>query len=138
MRESNFTAAVRKELRPVIYCLKLNVAYAKGVPDCYYSGSKRDLWNEHKYFKTLPPTIDLTKTTITSALQQLWLNQRHKEGRHVGMIVGSSEGHLLLPRLSWQQPIPRDEFKARAHKNYKALAREIIDLLGALKDRPLP
>ena len=138
MREAEYTAALRRQLRDRIYCLKLNAAYARGVPDCYYSGSKADLWNEHKRYQTLPPTIDLTRADVTSLLQQMWLRERHKEGRQVAMIVFSPKGHLLLPGLSWQEPIPRDEYLARAHKNYKTLAEEIVDLLGALKDKPLP
>jgi len=135
--EAKYTATLKTHLKRHLYCLKLNVAYAKGVPDCYYSGALRDLWSEHKKFDTLPPKIDLTKTTVTSALQQLWLEERHNEGRNVGMIVFSKKGHLFLPGLEWQRPIPRDEFIARS-KSYKELAAEIISLLGALKDQPLP
>ena len=137
MTESQFTAALRKELKDTIYALKLNCAFARGVPDCYYSGSKSDLWNEHKYFKILPPVIDLTKPTITSMLQQTWLIGRHKEGRNVAMVIGSVEGHLLLKGLEWQIPIPRDVFRSRM-KTKKELAREVIELLGPIAGDILP
>jgi len=137
MTESKFTAALRLELREHIYVLKLNVAYARGVPDCYYSGSRSDLWNEHKYFKTLPPVIELTKPTITSMLQQTWLIGRHHEGRNVAMVIGSTEGHLLLRGLEWQKPIARDDFRERAVTK-KELASEIIDLLGPIDGAILP
>jgi len=120
-----------------VYVLKLNTAYAKGVPDCYYSGSVRDLWNEHKYFSKLPPMIDLTDEGVTTRLQQTWLTSRHGEGRTVGMLVGSSEGHLFLPGLEWKQPIAREEFRSRM-KNKKELAKELIEFLGPLRGPILP
>ena len=141
MRESQFTATLRKELVGSLYVLKLNAAYARGVPDCYYSGSLRDLWNEHKFLPKLPPVIDLTKTDITTELQQMWLAGRFAEGRNVGMIVGTLEGGkthgLLLPGLEWMKPLTRDEFRSRM-KNKKALAQEIIELLGPVQGPILP
>jgi len=138
MLESKRTAALRLHLKQHLYTLKLNVRFYKGVPDCYYSGAVADLWNEHKKYDDLPRVIDLTKPSKTSLLQQEWLVGRHNEGRNVGMIVFSNEGHLFLPRLSWQQPMPRDEFIERAHKNYKSLAAELIELLGPLEEPPIP
>jgi hypothetical protein len=120
-----------------VYALKLNVAYAKGIPDCYYSGSRSDLWNEHKKFDTLPPLVDLMNTDITSSLQQMWLAGRHAEGRNVGMIVFSPEGHLFLPGLEWMKPITREEFRSRM-KNKKDLAAELIELLGPVEGPILP
>lgn len=141
MRESQFTAALNAQLKTSLYVQKFSVQFARGVPDCYYSGSQRDLWTEHKYFPTLPATIDLTKEAITSRLQQEWLIGRHKEGRFVGMIVGSgvraNEAHLFLPGLEWQKPLTRDEFLARA-KNKKDLAKELIELLGPVPGPILP
>lgn len=135
MREAQFTANVRKRIKHCVYALKLNVSFSNGVPDCYYSGSIRDLWNEHKYYNVLPPVVDLLK--VTSALQQRWLTSRHDEGRSVGMVVGSSQGHLFLPGLRWQEPIPRDEFIIRAG-NYNHLASLIIQYVGALEEPPIP
>jgi hypothetical protein len=136
MREAQYTARLRKELRQYIYCLKLNNAYSNGLPDCWYSGAVADLWTEHKKLDVLPPTINVPK--LLSPLQALWLAGRHAEGRKVGVIVFSPGAHLLLPGLTWQDPVSRDEFRRRAHNNYKSLAEEIIGMLGALKDKPLP
>jgi hypothetical protein len=137
LRESQFTASLRTELKASLYVLKIANAYYRGVPDCYYSGSRDDLWSEHKYFSKLPPTIDLTNEKVTTRLQQIWLVSRHAEGRNVGMIIGSAEGHLFLPGLEWQRAIPRDEFRSRA-KNKKQLAAELIELLGPIEGPILP
>lgn len=135
MTESKFTAALRKELKDKIYVLKLSVAYSRGVPDCYYSGSQCDLWNEHKYLPKLPPTIDPTK--LLTKMQQLWLEGRCREGRHVAVIIGSSEGHVLLHGLRWQTPIDREDFRARM-KNKKELAEEITKFCGPVAGDILP
>lgn len=141
MRESQFTATLRAELHQKVYVLKLNNAYARGVPDCYYSGALRDLWNEHKFFQKLPPLIDLTKIDVTTDLQQMWLTGRHAEGRNIGMIVGTMDGRqsagLFLPGLEWMKPITREEFRSRM-KNKKDLAEEIIKLLGPVEGPILP
>ena len=135
MTEARKTAALRDKLKGHVYTLKLNNRYANGIPDCYYSGSGRALWNEHKYLRPLPPTIDLTKHSITSVLQQRWLEGRHREGRHVAMIVFSDEGHLLLHGLEWQRPITRDEFRVLAVP-MKQLAIELIEWLGEVPGGP--
>lgn len=143
MRESQFTAALGKELtKRGLYVLKNNNAYTAGVADCWYSG-RLDLWTEHKFFSKLPPMIDLSKESITSRLQQNWLIARYKEGRNIGMIVGylepgmrESRG-LFLPGLEWQRPILRAEFRAQA-KNKKQLAAELIELLGPIEGPILP
>lgn len=141
MRESQFTAALRSELVQNLYVLKLNVAYARGVPDCYYSGSRNDLWSEHKFLQVIPPIIALSNPIVTTPLQQQWLSSRHAEGRRVAMIVGAMKNKkahgILLPGLEWQKSIPREEFLVRL-KNKKALAEEIIDLLGPVQGPILP
>jgi hypothetical protein len=141
VRESQFTAALRSELVQDLYVLKLNVAYARGVPDCYYSGSRADLWSEHKFLQVIPPTIALANPDVTTPLQQQWLIARHTEGRRVAMIVGAmkdGKAHgLLLPGLEWQKPIPREEFLARL-QNKKALAKQIIEMLGPVPGPTIP
>lgn len=127
MTENTFWQSLRKKLVPRIYALKLNLNFAAGVPDCWLSGSERDLWVELKYLQTLPPIVDPTK--LLSTLQQDWLIKRHAEGRRVGVLIGSAEGHLYFHSLSWQQSITRGAFRMRATKT-KEIAEELIEYLG--------
>jgi hypothetical protein len=119
MREAQFTNSVGKLLPVNIYRLKLNCPYTGGVPDAWYSGTAGDLWVEYKYFSAeqLPKkVIDLVngKDPILSKLQQSWLRNRHSEGRNVAVVVGFDKKHgLVLPGVTWDQPITRDEFLSR-------------------------
>lgn len=129
MRESAFTASLRPPLIAAgIYPLKLNLSFQNGVADCWYSGHKRDLWNEQKFLKTLPKTIDPCK--LLTPLQQLWLTARAAEGRNVAVIIGSPEGCVWLPGLSWKNPLTRDEYRAKMVKK-KKLIEDLIEYLGA-------
>lgn len=127
MTETTFWQALRKKLGNRVYALKLNLRFVKGVPDCWLSGSKRDIWLELKYVKPTPPVIRPEKLLTT--LQQDWLIQRHDEGRWVGALIGSPDGHLFFPGLSWQCEISREDFVARAVKTSEA-ADQLVTLLG--------
>ena len=96
--------------------------------NCWYSGSKRDLWIEYKFI-TIPKRtgkIDLIggKNPPLSHLQQNWLKLRFKEGRNVAVIVGSKDGGVFMDLLEWTEPWTPDEFKSML-KTRKELA-EII------------
>lgn len=129
MTETTFWQSLRKKLVPRIYALKLNLRFTAGVPDCWLSGSKGDLWLELKYVKTLPPLVDPTK--LLSMLQQQWLIQRHAEGRSVGVLIGSSDGHLYFPSLSWQSAIERTTFREKATNTGK-IAEDLVALVGCV------
>lgn len=109
--------------------MKNQAGYVGGIPDSWLSGSHGDLWIENKYLQTLPPKID--PTTLLSALQQQWLMRRHAEGRSVGVLIGSAEGHLYLPGLSWQAPVSRGTFRMRAKKT-RDIAEELIEIVGEI------
>lgn len=115
MRESTYTASVGKLLPPTVYALKINLRYAKGVADCWYSGAENDLWVEWKYFKRIPRVVDLTsgEDPIITRLQQSWLRDRHNEGRNVAVIVGCKKGGVIYPGLDWETPISQEEFDRR-------------------------
>lgn len=117
MTESGFTDSLRRKLKKAgIYCLKLNLRFMKGVPDCWYSGDRDDLWNEHKYYPKLPRVIDLCggRKPKLSVLQQEWLEARYRQGRNVAVVVGSPEGVVVLHNLDWKTPLTREEFIERA------------------------
>lgn len=134
MIETRHFSALRKELAGRIYYWKTHDSFTGGIPDAYMSGPARDLWCEGKRYAKLPPVVDLTKTDVTSVLQQDWLKARHAEGRNVSMLVFTDkQGCLLLYGLEWMKPIPRDEFLARA-KTRKAIADELVAYVGGAKD----
>lgn len=129
MTETTFWQSLRKKLVPSIYALKMNLRFAAGVPDCWLSGSKGDLWLELKYLKTLPPIVDPAK--LLSELQKDWLRSRHAEGRFVGVLIGSSDGHFYFPSLSWQTSVSRGSFRMNA-KNTSEIAKDLIELVGCI------
>ena len=129
MTENTFWQSLRKKLVPRIYALKNQAGYVGGIPDCWLSGSQGDLWMENKYLQTVPPIVDPTK--LLSALQQQWLLRRYAEGRSVGVLVGSVDGHLYFPGLSWQDAVSRGTFVTRAKKTAE-IAEDLIELVGEI------
>ena len=129
MTENTFWLALRKKLVPRVYALKINLRFTAGIPDCWLSGSQGDLWMENKYLQTVPPIVDPTK--LLSALQQQWLRRRYAEGRSVGVLIGSSEGHLYFPSLSWLSPVTRGTFQTKAKKTGE-IAEELIEIVGEI------
>jgi hypothetical protein len=133
MTENTFWQALRKKLVPRVYALKLNLRFAAGVPDAWLSGSEQDLWLENKYLQKLPPVVNVE--SLLSELQKNWLIKRHEEGRFVGVLVGSSDGHLYFHGLSWQSQVSREKW-IQSSKTTKEIAEELIDLLGEVKRVP--
>jgi len=133
MRESTYTAAVRKEVLPV-YALKISLRHESGVADSWYSGQLGDLWAEYKWYAKLPRVIDLLKgkKPKLSKLQQEWLEARFLEGRNVCVIVASHEGAVVLPGLEWKTPLTLAQFKARAVSR-KELAQFITEFVSGTK-----
>lgn len=133
MTETKYWQALRKYLVPRVYAWKINAGFIGGIPDWWGSGSLQDLWVENKRITgNLPAMLDLTdhKKYLTM-LQQLWLERRHTEGRHVGVIVFSESGHIYVPGVDWKTPISKLDFTSRAMP-YKELAGALIDILGEL------
>jgi hypothetical protein len=129
MTENGFWQSLRKKLVPRIYAMKNQAGYVGGIPDSWLSGSHGDLWIENKYLQTLPPVIDATK--LLSMLQQQWLKRRHAEGRSVGVLIGSVDGHLYFPSLSWLSPMTRGTFQTKAKKTNE-IAEELIEIVGEI------
>lgn len=129
--ETTFINSVHRHLPPTLYHMKNHNVYNGGIADCWYSG-KRDLWIEYKFI-VVPAhdktTIDLVggKKPEISALQQEWLKERHKEGRQVGVIVGSKDGGVWFPNVQWQAPITTADFRHYL-QDRKTLAQLIVRL----------
>ncbi len=131
--ETTKTNALRKKLKSRIYCEKMSNPYRRGTPDCYYSGSTGGLWSEHKYLRSIPKTVDVTR--ITTPLQQQWLEGRHREGRSVSMLIFTPDGGVLLHGLSWQLTYSREEFKAM-EVSMNQLAELIVAFCGEIPGGP--
>lgn len=112
--ENTFIGSVHKHLPAGIYHMKNHNAYVGGIADVWYSGV-RDLWVEYKFIvvpKRPDTVIDLItgKNPAISYLQQEWLRSRHGEGRSVGVIVGSKDGGVWFPGLTWDATYPAKKF----------------------------
>lgn len=131
--ENNFISSVHKHLPVKLYRMKNHNQFNGGIADVWYSG-KNDLWVEYKFIavpKRLDTLIDLVggKNPPISALQQEWLSERHKEGRQVGVIVGSKDGGVWFPDTAWERPIPTGHFRGQMLPR-KELADLIVQLTG--------
>ena len=112
--ENTFIGSVHKHLPACIYHMKNHNQYVGGIADVWYSGV-RDLWVEYKFIvvpKRPDTVIDLItgKNPAISYLQQEWLRSRHEEGRSVGVIVGSKDGGVWFPGLTWDATYPAKKF----------------------------
>jgi hypothetical protein len=137
MTETNYWSTLRKAIAGRIYTWKINAAYERGVPDWYGSGAHQDLWVENKRIisdnKQPPLVLDLTdRKKYLNVNQQLWLEARHAEGRHVAVIVFSKVGHVYLPGLSYQKKLTRQEFIEKALPTAE-LANLMVAICGDLE-----
>jgi hypothetical protein len=121
--ENQFISGIHKHLVPTVYRMKNNNPYTGGVADCWYSGTKGDLWVEYKFI-VLPKRPDTEITLDLSALQLEWLRNRHNEGRRVEVIVGATEGGVIFISRDWEEPILTQNFKERI-RTRKQLAEYI-------------
>jgi hypothetical protein len=123
--ETTFTSSVHKHTPKSLYRMKNNNSYTGGIPDCWYSGKKADLWVEYKFVPKLPAEL----TPALTALQAQWLKERFTEGRNVAVIVGSPDGGVILRNLEWNNTISRTEF-LRKLKSRAELAAWICQEVG--------
>lgn len=107
MKEADFTRSIMRKLPPEIYRWKIMNMMQNGVPDCYFSGSAGDLWVEVKYVKAPKRNTTLFGANL-SDLQLKWLNDRYKEGRNVGVILGTNIGSCIMVNGWWKELINRE------------------------------
>ena len=79
-----------------------------GIPDCYFSGDKGDLWAEMKYISTVPKRDTTLIYPNLSELQKKWLNNRYDEGRNTCVILGSPIGCYVFTDKTWTNGITRN------------------------------
>jgi len=107
--ENAYIARVKRVLHAGVYAEKTNNPYRGGTPDMYYEGDRAALWVEYKWYPKTPDTINLCDTKskpCLSYLQQQWLRRSHANGRRVAVVVGTPDGGIILPGLSWSVPQP--------------------------------
>ena len=97
------------------------------MPDWYLSGNHQELWLEVKYLSKVPRIVDPTK--LLTALQQMWLTDRAREGRNVAVLIGSPDAHVLYPGTLWKKPMDRSEFLDKGSK-LNDLVAELIAFCG--------
>ena len=96
MNESTFTRAIMKKVSDDVYKWKIMNTLQNGIPDCYFSSIKGDLWLEVKWVNSLPKRPDTLVDVKLSPLQLRWLLNRQAEGRNVAVLVGSPVGCAIL------------------------------------------
>lgn len=118
--ENTFLQSVHRHLAPSKpHFEKMHNEYRGGTADVWYSGTKADIWIEYKFLPRKPQRGDVhlcnpnVKAPILSRLQQNWLRDRHVEGRSVYVIVGCSDGGVIMSGLEWENPIPATVFNER-------------------------
>ena len=101
--ETKYYTSIHKELKkgfPEVYYEKMSNPYRGGTPDVYYEGPGTDRWIEYKWDpKPKNGTCRLyepNEKPSLSKLQQKWVDRAHKNGRRVGVIVGSPLGGIYL------------------------------------------
>lgn len=120
--ETRFIQQVNRYLSLDVHREKIHNPYRGGTPDFYYEAKPEMMWVEYKFLTKVPPTVDCTDTDrMLSALQQLWLERAHKNGRQTAVIVGWEKGGVIFEGLDWKQSIERDDFESRT-KSKKEIA----------------
>lgn len=125
--ETTFVSAVHKYLPPGRndpYWMKNHNEYTGGVWDCWYSGTKTDLWAEYKFI-VIPKRAGTLITPGLSELQAQWGRGRLAEGRNLAVIVGCKEGGVIFEDLEWEKGITAAAFKVRVQSR-KEIAEWII------------
>lgn len=143
--ENQFRSSVHRYIDPLlVHHEKMSNPYRAGGADDWYSGKpdprygpSKDLWVEWKFI-VIPARaetlIDLVggKRPLLTPLQQLWLKERHDEGRDVAVGVGSAKGGILLWSKTWETPMTAAEFRGWM-RTREELAHEIINFVRGTK-----
>jgi hypothetical protein len=100
-----------KKVSDDVYKWKIMNTMQNGIPDCYFSGVKGDLWVEVKWLNKLPKKEDTLININLSPLQLRWLLNRQNEGRNVAVLVGSPDGCALFTKQYIAEKIKQSELK---------------------------
>lgn len=132
--ENTFIKSTHFHLPEGVYKMKNHNQYVGGIADVWYSGLAGDLWVEYKFL--VVPSRQETMIHLTGGqrpplapLQQAWLRGRHAEGRNVAVILGSKDGGVFFPGISWEKSFSTGEYLGRL-KSRKDLALLIAGALA--------
>lgn len=130
--ENTFIGSIHKHLPVKLHREKMANPYRGGTADCWYSGSKRDLWIEYKFIERIPREVPI-KVEL-STLQLDWLRGRFHEGRNVAVIVGCKAGGVVFRNLEWENSPSPAAFTA-ALMTRSELAQWILSEAGEPNDQ---
>ena len=131
--ENTFISSIHRHLPVDFYWMKNHNQYNGGIADCWYSGTRADLWVEYKFIevpKRAETLIDLCggRDPPLSKLQQKWLWGRSTEGRNVQVIVGCKAGGVIFTHPEvWSEPISDERFGSFV-RDRKSLAQYILSI----------
>lgn len=129
--ETRYYTAVHKLLPRSLHKEKMHNPYRGGTADCWYSGSKDDLWVEYKFISKVPKKAPLSVVKELSPLQIQWLNDRHKEGRNVVVILGTPLGAWIYENGTWETTLVTPD-------QLKTLGKSKIEVAQYITHRTLP
>lgn len=126
--EAAYTYRINREAKLEVYAWKISDRFTAGVPDCWYSGPRGDLWVEfkwmHRFPKNRPVKADLSPRQIK------WLTDRHDEGRNVAVVVASPDGAVIYHHLNFLKPKYLKD--VRVYKNFEVVNFIVAETRGCL------
>lgn len=122
-KEAPYTQGINRHIPKDIHHEGIANPFRRGTPDRYYEGPDGHLWVEFKFIDHIPAFLE-PWLTLLSAHQEAWLARAHHNRQPVAVIIGSPEGGVILPALSWRKPILAEEFRAEM-KTKKQIAKWI-------------
>lgn len=81
---------------------------ANGTPDYYYEAYNHTTWIEYKFVERFPTQFLIINPKCRfklSPLQRRWLNRAVKNKVPAAIVLGSSEGALIIEKGRWEEPI---------------------------------
>lgn len=101
--ENRYIHRVGKRLPAWVYAEKTNNIYRAGTPDMYYEGPGAIMWVEYKWSPRVPKKIDFSTASAPhiTKLQSKWLERAFKNNVPVALILGTPDGGLIFPGLSF-------------------------------------
>lgn len=106
--ETTYRLSIERKLPRNLHREKMANPFRSGTADCWYSGTRADLWVEYKWIPHVPRSASITPAL--SGKQSHWLNSRMAEGRNVAVILGSPDGGLIYTEGSWREPVDSATF----------------------------
>lgn len=124
MDEHSYIRAIHRHIPKTVHVWKVNARFRKGVPDCWYSGDRTDLWVEYKW---LSPAPVLRFTPNLSGNQEHWCRGRHQEGRNIFVILGTPAGGLVMRDREWEKTLGAPA----VWLPHKTIAQQIVDFVSS-------